>query len=208
MSHTITQSYFNYFFPVSVPALFYVYNLNTFQIIKCLKCTLYCTNHRAVQEANRIARQQCRLYPRQVMLGMSLRVRTQFRLDRQQEGQGEQCCGCPLWATLQPAFVHQRVTERHDLPKKTRDTHGCHGLDTCGCHEDYNQQKTKLVKTNKNQPNKNMKANDFVNLENEIKKKNGGKILRCGVCYGKNNVLHLAWCGINGCVYWDWVTAF
>lgn len=41
---------------------------------------------------------------------------------------------------------------------------------TCGCHEDYNQQKTKLVKTNKNQPNKNMKANDFVNLENEIKK--------------------------------------
>lgn len=35
---------------------------------------------------------------------------------------------------------------------------------TCGCHEDYNQQKTKLVKTNKN-----MKANDFVNLEREEK---------------------------------------
>lgn len=40
---------------------------------------------------------------------------------------------------------------------------------TCGCHEDYNQQKTKLVKTNTNQPNKNRKANDFVNLEREEK---------------------------------------
>lgn len=63
---------------------------------------------------------------------------------------------------------------------------------TCGCHQDYNQLKTKLFKTNKNHTNKNMKANVFVNLENEIKKKMEEKFLRCGMCYGKNNVLHLA----------------
>lgn len=78
------------------------------------------TNHWAIKEANRVARRQCSLYPCQVVLGMSLRVATKLRLNGVQERQGEQGRGCPLWSTLQPALIHQGVTERHYLPEKRK----------------------------------------------------------------------------------------
>lgn len=82
------------------------------------KCFLYFTNHWAVQEADRLAGKQRVLYPGQIVLGMRLRVGTKPWLDRKQEGQREQSCGRSLWSTLQPSFIYQRVTQRHDLPIK------------------------------------------------------------------------------------------
>lgn len=93
-------------------------NLNGIEVKNL--CSVHYTNHWAIEEANGVARQHCGLYPSQVLLGLRCRVRTEFRQDRGQEGQVYQWCGRPLWSALQPALVHQRVTERHYLPKKYR----------------------------------------------------------------------------------------
>lgn len=75
------------------------------------------TNHWAIKKTNRIAWQNCSLYPRQVLLRICCRVGTKLREDCGQERKGDQCCGCPLWSALQPALIHQGVTEWHYLPK-------------------------------------------------------------------------------------------
>lgn len=93
-------------------------NLNGIEVKNL--CSVHYTNHWAIEEANGVARQHCGLYPSQVLLGLRCRVRTEFRQDRGQEGQAYQWCGRPLWSALQPALVHQRVTERHYLPKEQR----------------------------------------------------------------------------------------
>lgn len=94
-------------------------------LLNCFKkknCTIYSTNLWAIQEANRVARQQRGLYPSQIVLRVSLGVRAELRLDRLQEGQGEQGRGRPVWSALQLALVHQGVTERHDLTGNTEQT--------------------------------------------------------------------------------------
>lgn len=96
-------------------------NLNGSQV-KNIYVVCY-TNQWAIEEANRVARQHCGLYPSQVPLGLRCRAGSEFRQDRGQEGQVDQGRGRPLWSTLQPALVHQRVTERHYLPKKKTNTH-------------------------------------------------------------------------------------
>ena len=83
---------------------------------------LYFTNHWAIEEANRVARRQCGLYPSQVVLGFSPGVGTELWLHRNQKWQAEQGRGRPLWSALQPALVHQGVTERHYLPDNTTHT--------------------------------------------------------------------------------------
>lgn len=89
------------------------------------------TNHRAIKETNGVAWQNCGLYPSQVSLGICCRVGTKFRQDRGQEGKGDQCCGRPLRSTLQPALVHQGVTEGHYLPNnKTQRLNTAYGGQT------------------------------------------------------------------------------
>lgn len=92
-------------------------NLNASQI-KNLSSVHY-TNHWAVKEVNRVAWQNCSLYPSQVLLRICCGERTKFRQDWVQEGQGYQCCGRLLWSALQPALVHQGVTEGHYPSTKT-----------------------------------------------------------------------------------------
>lgn len=86
--------------------------------LKTLSSVHY-TNHWAIKEANRVAWQNCGLYPSQVLLGICCGERPKFRQDWEQEGQDDQCCGCLLWSALQPALVHQGVTEGHYLSTKT-----------------------------------------------------------------------------------------
>lgn len=93
-------------------------NLNGTQVKNL--CSVHYTNHWAIEEANRVAGQHCGMYPSQVLLGLAGRVRAKFRQDWGQKRQVYHRCGRPLWSALQPALVHQRVTERHYLPKKYR----------------------------------------------------------------------------------------